>query len=589
MSADPLTVVWMALEAHDCKPRGESYNFRARCPAHDGDNADALHVQVGADGRAVLYCHAHRCEAKKITDAIKLDVTDLFPDGHRDARPAKKFADKTTPESDDAGALGEVPAYPVGALPKAAQALIGTHALPPALIGGPILAALATAIGGRGALDVTDSWRERAILWVANVAPPGAGKSPAQTLAFKPLRDADADVLADDMTLEALARVLADRDGAIGLDVDELAQLIRGLGEYKGGGSGDRARLLARWEGGPWNAGRVGDGKKGKLGVDLRIPRPTVVICGGLQPHLHGVLGGERDGLRPRWLPHVAELPAGDDDVDVIDIAALDAWSELVGAILDVRDRDRTWRLTTAGRATFNAYRRDWKQQARGPEPPGIAGALVKADKHLARVALVLAEADHPGQGAPVGADVIDRAAQIITFTLDSWRALPEQGSSLGLTRRDEVLGDAVEKLASWVEARPGRQATRREIQRAQVAGIRKPSELDAVLAAYAEYYPGTVTTTTPEGGGLPVVTVRARKRVRAQIGVGKPDNGCARHPDPQSKAKSGPNESSDTDPSDTDHPTPFSASNGRTPDLMGALDAELGRLGNDEQEESAP
>jgi hypothetical protein len=277
MSADPLTVVWMALEAHDCKPRGESYNFRARCPAHDGDNADALHVQVGADGRAVLYCHAHRCEAKKITDAIKLDVTDLFPDGHRDARPAKKFADKTTPESDDAGALGEVPAYPVGALPKAAQALIGTHALPPALIGGPILAALATAIGGRGALDVTDSWRERAILWVANVAPPGAGKSPAQTLAFKPLRDADADVLADDMTLEALARVLADRDGAIGLDVDELAQLIRGLGEYKGGGSGDRARLLARWEGGPWNAGRVGDGKKGKLGVDLRIPRPTVV------------------------------------------------------------------------------------------------------------------------------------------------------------------------------------------------------------------------------------------------------------------------------------------------------------------------
>jgi hypothetical protein len=482
-------------------------------------------------------------------------------------------------EPDDDGTLGEVPAYPISALPVAAQALIATHALPPALIGGPILAALATAIGGRGALNVTDSWRERAILWVANVAPAGAGKSPAQTLAFKPLRDADADVLVDDMTLEALARMLASGDGAAGFDVDELTQLIRGLGEYKGGHGGDRGRLLARWEGGPWNAGRVGDGKKGKLGVDLRIARPTVVICGGLQPHLHGVLGGERDGLRPRWLPHVAELPPDADDVGVIDIAALDAWRELVDAILTRRGRNRTWTLTAAARAKFNALRRGWKQQARGPEPPGISGALVKADKHLARVALVLAEADNPGHGGVVAPDVIERAARIVGFALDSWRALPEQGSSLGLTRRDQVLGEAVERLAAWIEDRPERKATRREIQRAQVAGIRKPSELAALLDDYAQHYPGTVTTTTPEGGGLPVVTVRARKRVRAYSGVGFPDTGCAPNAEPHSKATSDPNDVADTDLADTDQPTPVPADNGRPPDLMGALTDALSQL----------
>ena len=479
-----------------------------------------------------------------------------------DAPPADAPA-HAEPDS-DVGTLGEVPAYPTAALPEAAQALIGAHALPAALIGGPILAALATAIGGRAALDVTDSWRERAILWVANVAPAGAGKSPAQTLAFSPLREAEADVLVDDMTLEALARILAAGDGAAGFDVDELAQLVRGLGEYKGGGGGDRGRLLARWEGGPWNAGRVGDGKKGKLGVDLRIPKPTVVICGGLQPHLHGVLGGERDGLRPRWLPHVAELPAGTDDVGVIDIAALDGWRALVDAILNMRGRERSWTLAAEGRTTFNAYRRQWKEQARGPEPPGIAGALLKADKHLARVALVLAEADHPGHGGSVGADVIERAARIVTFTLDSWRALPEQGSSLGLTRRDQVLGEAVERLAAWVEDRPERQATRREIQRARVAGVRKASELNALLEDYGLHYPGCVTTATPEGGGKPIVTVHARRRVRAHSVVTVGDTGCAPHPEPHSKAKSDPNDGGDTALGDTDRGDTVPASNGK-------------------------
>lgn len=78
--------MWDALERGECEPHGQPYDFRARCPGHRGDNVTALHVWVGADGRAVLWCHAHQCSAKVITAALGLTVPDLFPAGHRNAR-----------------------------------------------------------------------------------------------------------------------------------------------------------------------------------------------------------------------------------------------------------------------------------------------------------------------------------------------------------------------------------------------------------------------------------------------------------------------------------------------------------------------
>jgi hypothetical protein len=86
VSGDPLRVVWDALAAHGCHPRGPEYQFRARCPAHDGANGTALSVGVGADGRAVLFCHAHQCDVETITAALGLQVADLFPDGHHRGR-----------------------------------------------------------------------------------------------------------------------------------------------------------------------------------------------------------------------------------------------------------------------------------------------------------------------------------------------------------------------------------------------------------------------------------------------------------------------------------------------------------------------
>jgi Protein of unknown function (DUF3987) len=208
-------------------------------------------------------------------------------------------------------------------------------------------------------------------------------ESPAQDFALGAIREYDAQlgeeendpspIRLGDLTLEALARNLMATDGSGLLDVDELAVVLRVLGEYKRGGGGDRGRFLALWSGAPWNFDRVAGGKTENK-VRLRIARPTLVICGGLQPALHELLGGEDDGLRPRWLPHLAALPAEAGSLSG-GAQVLDWQTLLGGELLPRRGAERQWTLTSSGRAAFEHFRREWKRQSAviessGPRPP---------------------------------------------------------------------------------------------------------------------------------------------------------------------------------------------------------------------------
>ncbi len=86
MTTDPLVIVWDALERAGCEPHGQPWDFYARCPVHNGESNEALHVSVGADGRALLWCFAHTCSAQSIAAALDVEVCDLFPPGHHRAR-----------------------------------------------------------------------------------------------------------------------------------------------------------------------------------------------------------------------------------------------------------------------------------------------------------------------------------------------------------------------------------------------------------------------------------------------------------------------------------------------------------------------
>jgi hypothetical protein len=85
VTGDPLATVWQALDAAGCEPHGPEHDFRARCPAHDGESRDSLHVVEGVDRRAVLHCF-RPCKPEAVLDALGLTWRDLFPAGHRQAR-----------------------------------------------------------------------------------------------------------------------------------------------------------------------------------------------------------------------------------------------------------------------------------------------------------------------------------------------------------------------------------------------------------------------------------------------------------------------------------------------------------------------
>jgi hypothetical protein len=96
VAADPLQRVWDALGAGGFEPHGDAWNFRARCPVHNGKTDGSLHVSIGADGRALLWCFSG-CGAERVAMALGLAWSDLFPDGHHHARRPRILAKPRDP------------------------------------------------------------------------------------------------------------------------------------------------------------------------------------------------------------------------------------------------------------------------------------------------------------------------------------------------------------------------------------------------------------------------------------------------------------------------------------------------------------
>jgi hypothetical protein len=254
------------------------------------------------------------------------------------------------------------------------------------------------------------------------------------------------------------------------------------------------------------------------------------------------------------WLPHLAAMPKSWGELPRAAVPA--AWRLLLGRdLIPDRGKSRTWRFDDQARQIFHNQRAAWKIQAGGIETASTAAALGKADIHLWRVALVLAEADQPGKGGLIVGELVRRAIRIVQFTLDCWRALPEQGT-LALSRRDETLDRGITRLIAWLDEHGGK-ATRRELQRAHVAGVRTAADLDALLERYEAAYPGSVTTMEPDQGGLPTVVVKAprRRAIESAIVTVSPngDTGVSATERPHEHGGIGGVATGDTDSGDTE------------------------------------
>ncbi|MBV8235738.1 MAG: DUF3987 domain-containing protein, partial [Acidimicrobiia bacterium] len=281
------------------------------------------------------------------------------------------------------GKLPEDPGAPLEVLPPKLRALCEriavAYGVDPGVPLVMILAAASGLIGNGYAVRITVTWKEVASLYLALIMPPGSAKSPVQQLIMGPVWDveeamslrgkaaraqAEADyqalaegakrqklpvpkrpppppqerLLADDATLEALARLFEGNPHGLFLIHDELCELFQGLDQYKKGGKGNsQAKLNKIHSHQSFTVDRTEDQKEGR--EPIRVKNPCLSIFGNLTPSNVELLGAhDQEGTLERWLPACPDpLPATPIfDRTPIDTDLIDSWREVVRRLVEM-------------------------------------------------------------------------------------------------------------------------------------------------------------------------------------------------------------------------------------------------------------
>jgi hypothetical protein len=183
------------------------------------------------------------------------------------------------------------------------------------LVGVPLLAFAATAIGAKVCIEMEPGHQEPATVFCAVVARPGSKKSPASKHAKEPLRaafndqrqganpeDREPSPLVTSSTVEGLHAGLSRRPDGLCYAPDELDRWFSGLGEYKSQSGSDRAFFCEAWTGEGANVLR-------KTAESYELARIHLCITGTIQPDVLRKLKGPHDGLLDRFLWTLPDAP----------------------------------------------------------------------------------------------------------------------------------------------------------------------------------------------------------------------------------------------------------------------------------------
>jgi hypothetical protein len=450
-------------------------------------------------------------------------------------------------DADQAEPRAELPRFPLHALPAPLRALaeaVESAAVYPAdFVGVFGIAVLGAAAGGRWEVEVQPGWWERPIIWTAVIAGTGQGKSPALDAVVAPLRAVESELwrahqaevedwktacqatpkgepkpgrpvparrLVGDTTMEKLVRLLAAEPAGLLLAADELRSVIAGLNQYKSGKGSDRAHLLELWAGVAVTLDRVAEG-----GTCIRAERPALCLTGGIQPAVASALDGE-DGLPSRHLlayPAPWSMPWKRDSAG-LPASVLGAWSQLVRDMLARRPEEvKTVPILASAQDTLDDAGEHYTLVAQDPSTPTLVAELArKLPRHLARIALALyvARTALTTTGAPaIETTELNAARSICDYFLAHAAALPLRRANLLASRAEAAADEGVALTVEWLRARSGGRGTRRELQRARVAGVRTAADVDRLLARYGDTYPRCIRDVPRPNGGLPTRWVK--------------------------------------------------------------------------------
>jgi hypothetical protein len=419
--------------------------------------------------------------------------------------------------------------FPLDVLPAGLRAYVEQASwachCPPDFVAVPLLVLAGAALGNAWHLELTESHVQTAALFAAVVGPPGSSKSPALRQVAEPLLAASAGwveevrkqrteweaqpeegrgtppvarrCLLDDFTTEALVPTLAGNPKGVVVLKDELAGLITGLNQYKGGRGNDRQILLQVWAG----ADVVVD-RKGQAGQPVQVRRPFVAVVGGIQPAvLESLRLSSRgrvveDGMLDRFLfAYPAGLPASAEDWRHLSAEAQRGWESALARLLaePVLPGPGGWRprrlgLTECGRQAWVAFTAAHATEINvGDIPPHLEGVWSKLRGYAARLALLL-HALRWACDEPVGLDAVDGASLGAAARLVGYFKSQARKVHAALDADPAAAGAA--RVLRWLAEHPQVSSfSRRDLHQRLRKTFFRPAELDGPLALLEELH----------------------------------------------------------------------------------------------------
>jgi hypothetical protein len=389
----------------------------------------------------------------------------------------------------------------------------------------PAVAALScasTLVGKKIEIQIKKDWKESARLYIAVVANPSSGKSPALKKCFAPIFQIEEQLHKEntfnknnfqeemekyevekeewkknskkgtkvpppqkpeepkinrlyttDFTVESLVTPLADGNSLV-IYQDELTQWVNGLNAYKTGKGKDKDFFLSNWSGTPI----VIDRKKDKTQY---IPNPFIGVIGGITPeNLTSVKGEVRDGWASRILFSYPEpIMENFSDYSIPDSVS-EEYSEKMNALFKGSEKILT--LSNDARKIFSEYYNFLKKESYEHSNPWVSDALGKMPGYFARFILLLHCLENAGQPIPeiIDEECVYKASRIIDYFKQHAKKVYFEST---LSEEDKQ----VSALLTYLQKKGGQNFLIRDLCRNNVAGCKNVKQVKALVSLVIE------------------------------------------------------------------------------------------------------
>lgn len=400
--------------------------------------------------------------------------------------------------------------FPVDSFPPAVSQFVEKQAssigCPSDFVGASILGVAAAAIGDKTVLEIKEGYREKPILYLAIVADPGSGKTPALKSAMKPIFDyqqrlvdkkmkelvSDSNKKIDnhkvrdsrkrksmlyrpesfsfnqiymtDATPEAVAEILSSNSNGIMGYFDEMSDWFK---------CSKNRFWLECWAGNPVMVNRKND-------LTLFVANPIFNVLGAMTPDVCRdiVLSRKQDdGFLDRILwSYPPSLPKVWSQASVEE-STMDGYHRTISFLLDwpLVDGPVVLKLSEDSRKRYDSWTRDHFNEVQSHRFPGkLKGSWAKIPALLGRITLILHclwSATEGKVDETVEVDMIDRAIMLIEY-------FKRQAKKVRLVALTEESEQRISKFVSWM-IKKDRRASKREVQRANLLGVKSAEDVE--------------------------------------------------------------------------------------------------------------